>query len=588
MNTIIYLFRMYTKHLDSRVWFLILFSLGVGALDGIGLSMLMPLLESVDLDKGTDKTGFLFDITRFLGVYGSLTGVLGFMFVVFLLKAIIKFSMGYYQSRLNRSLTLKLRNKMYDSIIHVDYRYFMKYNAGHFITVMQVHLQTLITSFNGFVNFTTALVMTITYVVMAATISWQVSVVSLALGGVVMGLLSFIVKYVKALSKNIAALDKVNSQIAIQALYAFKYIVSTYSYGAIQQKYSESISAITALGLKSSIANSLTRALQELVTISLLITLIIAEVVWLKQPITAVFVILLLFYRAINQMLNIQQNYQNLTTNIGPIESADDELKNLKINKAHNGKHAITKAINTGQITLKNVYQTYRDESSWVLKDINITIEPNQTVAFVGPSGAGKSTMVDIITGLLQPSKGAILFNGLELRDVDHRTWRSRIGYVNQDVMVFDDTLWNNISMYDENANESQIESACRAANIWEFVQTCEEGLQTRIGDRGMRLSGGQKQRLSIARELYKEPELLILDEATSALDAESESIIKEAIESLKGKITVIIIAHRLSTIKNADYIYVLEKGILVERGSYEDLLMQNSKFNAMVELQSL
>jgi subfamily B ATP-binding cassette protein MsbA len=562
--------------------------LAVGALDGIGLSMLMPLLESVDLDKGTDKTGFLFDLTRFLGVYGSLTGVLGFMFVVFLMKAIVKFSMGYYQSILNRSLTLKLRNKMYDSIIHVDYRYFMKHNAGHFITVMNGHLGTLIGSFGGFVNFMTALVMTFTYVVMAATISWQVALVSLALGGIVMGLLSFIVKYVKTLSKRIAALDKVNSQIAIQALYAFKYIVSTYSYSAIQEKYTESISTITALGLKSSIANTFTRALQELVTISLLITLIIVEVVWLKQPITAVFVILLLFYRAINQMLNIQQNYQSLTTSIGKIESADDELENLELHRAPNGGIDLQRPINRGSITLTNVYQTYRDESSWVLKDISITIEPNQTIAFVGPSGAGKSTLVDLITGLLQPSKGAVLFDEVDLREIDLRTWRSQIGYVNQDVMVFDDTLWNNISMYDKNANESQIEMACRAANIWEFVQACEEGFQTRIGDRGMMLSGGQKQRLSIARELYKNPELLILDEATSALDAESESVIKEAIESLKGKMTVVIIAHRLSTIKHADKVYVMNKGKIVESGSYAELIQTKNKFYQMVEMQSL
>jgi ABC-type bacteriocin/lantibiotic exporter with double-glycine peptidase domain len=267
----------------------------VGVLDGIGLSMLMPLLESVDLGQGSDKSNFLFELTRFFGIYGSLEPVLGFMFVVFLIKAIVKFSMGYYQSHLNRNLTLTLRNKMYDAIIHVDYRYFMKYNAGHFITVMNGHLGTLISSFNVFVNLVTALVMTITYVIMAASISWQVALVSLVLGGIVTGLLSFIVKYVKDLSKKIAKHDKVNSQIAIQALYAFKYIVSTYSYTAIQQKYTESITTISELTLKSSIANTFTRALQELVTISLLIILILIEVVWLKQPITSVFVILLIF-----------------------------------------------------------------------------------------------------------------------------------------------------------------------------------------------------------------------------------------------------------------------------------------------------
>lgn len=588
MKTILYLFRIYTKHLNNRVWFLILFSVVVGALDGIGLSMLMPLLESVDLDKGTDKSGFLFELTQFLGVYGSLKGVLGFMFVIFLIKAIVKFSMGYYQSHLDRNLSLNLMNKMYAAILQVDYRYFMKYNAGHFITVMNSHLRVLIVSFNSFVRLITGLVMTTTYVVMAASISWQVALVSLFVGGSVTTLLSFIVKYVKNLSKIIATLDKTNGQIAIQALYAFKYIVSTYSFSSIQRQYSESITTISALTLKTSIANAFTQALQELVTISLLITLIIIEVVWLNQPITAVFVILLLFYRAINQMLGIQQNFQNLTTKIGQIESADDELKNLETYRAKNGFVEIKKAINTGEITLQNIHQTYRDDSSWILKDINITIKPNQTISLVGPSGAGKSTLVDIITGLLQPSEGVIRFDGIDLREVNHRSWRSRIGYVNQDVMVFDDTIWNNVSFYDKNVSASQIEFACRAANIWEFVQSCEEGLHTRIGDRGVRLSGGQKQRLSIARELYKNPELLILDEATSALDAESESIIKEAIESLKGKITVIIIAHRLATIKNSDYIYVLENGSVIERGSYDELLAKASKFKQMVELQSL
>jgi subfamily B ATP-binding cassette protein MsbA len=142
--------------------------------------------------------------------------------------------------------------------------------------------------------------------------------------------------------------------------------------------------------------------------------------------------------------------------------------------------------------------------------------------------------------------------------------------------------------MFDPEATDEKIKKACLSANIWEFVSGTEDGLQTKIGDRGIRLSGGQRQRLSIARELYKLPDLLILDEATSALDAESESVIKEAIESLKGKMTVVIIAHRLSTIKHADKVYVMDKGKIVESGSYAELIQSKNKFHQMVEMQSL
>ena len=154
--------------------------------------------------------------------------------------------------------------------------------------------------------------------------------------------------------------------------------------------------------------------------------------------------------------------------------------------------------------------------------------------------------------------------------------------------MLFDDSIWNNITLYVIDASEEKIREACESANIWEFVYGAELGLQTMIGDRGIRLSGGQRQRLSIARELYKKPDLLILDEATSALDAESESVIKEAIEKLKGTMTVVIIAHRLSTIKHADNVIVMEKGRIIESGSYNELIQSKNKFHQMVEMQTL
>lgn len=550
--------------------------------------MLMPLLQSLDLEQGNKNSGLLFSITNAIGVTGSLKGILIFVFIVFLTKALVKFGSGYYQSNLYKELYRKLKVNMYNQLLKVDYQYFSGRNTGHFITVINDHVQRMIRSFDVFVLVVTSSTMAISYVVLAGTISWQVSVVSMCLGGVIMGLMSFITKYVKKISKKISDQEKNNSQIAIQALYSFKYIVSTASFKNIEQLYKDSIESITKLQFKAQVANAFSKSLQEIATITLLISLIIVEVVLLKQPITSVFVILLLFYRAVNQLLATQINFQRLVNDLGMIDSVDEEMDRLLSNQQHFGNLEITAGLNLAHIQLKGVYLKYKDGNEWVLQDINFTICPNQTIALVGPSGAGKSTVVDLLTGLLLPDKGQILSNGIPLAEMDLIDWRSRIGYVSQEAMIFDDTLWNNICLFDKNANLERIQEAAERAHIWSFVRELENGLQTKVGDRGMRLSGGQKQRLSIARELYKKPNLLILDEATSALDADSESKIKEAIENLKGTMMVVIIAHRLSTIKHADKVLVMEKGKIMESGNYNELIKRKEKFYKMVELQML
>lgn len=215
-------------------------------------------------------------------------------------------------------------------------------------------------------------------------------------------------------------------------------------------------------------------------------------------------------------------------------------------------------------------------------------------VAFVGESGAGKSTLIDTLTLLLRPKKGNVFIDGLNAVEIDKDSWRSQIGYVSQETVVFDDTIANNICLWkgdyrkDENVRK-RVEEAAKRAYAHRFIETLQDGYETTVGDRGVRLSGGQRQRLFIARELYKNPKLLILDEATSSLDTESERYIQKSIDSLKGSMTVVIIAHRLSTIKNADLIYVLDDGEIIEQGSYDELSNdEKSRFSKMVAIQSL
>ena len=199
-----------------------------------------------------------------------------------------------------------------------------------------------------------------------------------------------------------------------------------------------------------------------------------------------------------------------------------------------------------------------------------------------------------MLTLLLKPCRGEILIDGTPSDKVDLKSWRSQIGYVSQETVVFDDTIANNICMWKGNYNTDdevrmRIEYAAGQAYAEHFIRQLSNQFNTLVGDRGVRLSGGQRQRLFLARELYKKPRLLILDEATSSLDSETEHYIQESIETLKGSTTVVIIAHRLSTIKNADYIYVLDKGRVIEQGTHRELAAKdNGTFSRMVALQNL
>ena len=231
---------------------------------------------------------------------------------------------------------------------------------------------------------------------------------------------------------------------------------------------------------------------------------------------------------------------------------------------------------------------SFKYDSKWVLRHINLTIEKGKTIALVGQSGGGKSTLVDLIPRYYDVQEGEVLIDGVNVKDLGIHDLRQLIGNVNQEAILFNDSFRNNISFGVDNATQEQIEAAARIANAHEFITESENGYDTNIGDRGSRLSGGQRQRVSIARAILKNPPILILDEATSALDTESERLVQQALERLMKTRTTVAIAHRLSTIKNADEICVIHEGQIVERGTHEELLAQNGYYKKLNDMQSL
>lgn len=237
-------------------------------------------------------------------------------------------------------------------------------------------------------------------------------------------------------------------------------------------------------------------------------------------------------------------------------------------------------------VSFENVSFSYGQNT--VLNSVSFTAEKGKMLALVGPSGGGKSTIVDLMVRFYDPESGVIRVDGEDIRNLRIFDLRNLFGMVNQDTILFNDTIFNNIAFGNKTATQDQVERAAKVANAHNFIMESENGYQTRIGDRGSKLSGGQRQRISIARAILKDPAILILDEATSALDTESEKLVQDAISNLMIGRTSVVIAHRLSTIQNADQILVLEKGRIVETGTHQSLYNQGGLYKKLVDLQSL
>ena len=255
-------------------------------------------------------------------------------------------------------------------------------------------------------------------------------------------------------------------------------------------------------------------------------------------------------------------------------------------------ENQISDAVNPKRIKLLNTQIDFKDitfkyDNTEVLKNVNFSIEKGKMIALVGQSGSGKSTLADLLARFYDLEKGKILIDNHEIKSIALTDLRSLMGIVSQESILFNDTIYNNIRLGKLDASKDEIIHAAKVANAHQFILDTKNGYQTNIGDRGNKLSGGQKQRISIARAVLKNPEILILDEATSSLDTESEKLVQNALEKLMEARTSLVIAHRLSTIKNADEIIVLDKGVIVERGTHDDLISKNGPYKKLSNLQS-
>lgn len=321
------------------------------------------------------------------------------------------------------------------------------------------------------------------------------------------------------------------------------------------------------------------------------ILLIALILVWEGRAITAIIPVLALFGAAtvrlmpvfnqvISQVATLQYNAPSVDAIYDDLKLLEEEYQNVRKDILSGN---VKKLELTREVSLKDIHYSYPDQKDKAVNGVSLNIPRGSAIAFVGESGAGKTTMVDLILGLLEPQKGAISVDGVNIEE-NIRGWQQNVGYIPQQIFLLDDSIRRNIAfgIPDDQIDEEKITAAVKASQLEELIERLPNGLDTIVGERGVLLSGGQQQRIGIARALYDNPQVLIMDEATSALDNVTEKFVIDAIEQLRGDRTIIMIAHRLTTVENCDTIYLMKNGRVTEQGTYHELIESSLEFRKM------
>jgi ABC-type multidrug transport system fused ATPase/permease subunit len=579
---------MYLKYIGSKIYIMFILSSISALLGGFGLTLLLPLFSSLDVGLSDNSNQFILIKTLHDFGINSAGRIILFILFIFLFKGAFHFLEGIYRARLQSSLLLNLKQDMFTGFENMNYKYYVSRNTGHFINVINEQINQFSVSFHLFSGFVAGAITVCTYFIIALSINWQFALISFLCGLILLFCLSKLNQSIKVLSKKSTYETGELNKFLVQALHGFKYAISTNQLKHVKLSINYSVKNLAAYLKKTNIIMAFSESIREPIAVGIVMAIFALQILYLKIPFGTVAVAMILFYRGLISITMMQTLWQKVIGRTGSIEIVDQEFTYLHREKVIDGEIELLDLAKG--IELIDVSFSYDDRV--VLDKIDLFIRVNSTIAIVGESGAGKSTLIDLLTLILKPTSGKLLIDGQSANNIRLTSWRNQIGYVSQDSVMFDDTVANNIGMWSGNyiSNEeykAKIHKAAKMARADKFISQLTNKYETLIGDRGIRLSGGQRQRLFIARELFKNPRLLILDEATSALDTESEKYIQESVDSLKGKTTVVIIAHRLSTIKNVDNIHVLDSGKVIQSGLFDELRRTNdTQFSKMVESQ--
>jgi ATP-binding cassette, subfamily C, bacterial len=557
----------------KQIFLLVVLSSAGGLLEGIGINAVIPLLTfALGLQiPATDA------ISQFIKLFFDLAGVpfvprylLAFIVILFIGKAMLSLLFTYIQIRITNEYERVTRSKLFTIALSASWPYLLKQKLGNLETVLMIDTPAsvaMLTKLSFTITIVTSLLM---YLVVAFSISPFVMFTTVMIGALVFISLRPLMDRVHGISSTRTVAYRETLHHTSEHMSGLK---SVKSFGV------ESAAIARGDGLFSQIKDLTSRLqiIQSVATqaVAPIGIIYIAGILALsfKTPfvsfaaLPAIFYLIYRIFTYVQQLQNNVQYISELAPHLERVLAYEDGALGEREEQSGDSEFNFQK-----EITFKNVSFSYESGNS-VLHDVSFSIPKGRMIGIVGPSGAGKTTCVDLLLRLLTPTNGSILVDGIDGKRIRLADWRKRIAYVSQDLFLLQDSIRNNIRFYDDSLTDAQVWEAAEMAHIADFIRSSPEGLDTQVGDRGIRLSAGQRQRIVIARALARKPEVLILDEATSSLDGESEAHIKKVIENLKGQIAIVAIAHRLSTIMGSDQLVVLQDGRVIETGSPQELL---------------
>ncbi|MBE9155758.1 ABC transporter ATP-binding protein [Nodosilinea sp. LEGE 06152] len=554
-------------------------SLLAGLFEAFGISFLLAFLQKLVEPGGEPfSTGFeWFDVT-ILGINSSPVNQLYRVSGLILLSTILRVAFSYAgiiaAERGGVRLVNNLYKKIFEQLQSLSLEFYGQTKTGEIINTLTVEITQTRQAVGTFSNIFIRAVITAAYVVMAMRISWPLTSIAVVLFSIAAASITTLNKYIRESSFPLSVARGKLSSIAVEFITGIRTVQAFATQDFERNRFYHASDQVEAATMNAVIRFASVKPIVEaLASVILVGIIVLGMTIYVPNgslQVASLLTFIFILVRMTPAVQEISGRFAELSNLQGAIHNIENFLRVDDKPYLQNGYRSfggLQKAIE-----LVAVDFGYTPEEP-VIQGITLAIPKGQTVALVGASGAGKSTLADLIARFYDPTQGQLLLDGIDLREFDITSVRQKMAIVSQETFIFNATVRGNIAYGLDNISDKDVFEAARLANALEFIESLPEGLETVLGDRGVRLSGGQRQRIAIARALLRNPEILILDEATSALDSVSERLIQQSLEELSVGRTVIAIAHRLSTIMRADKVVVMEKGHVVEQGTYQELL---------------
>lgn len=580
----------------------VIFTLFAVIFNTMNLALLAPLLSTLfsenpvftsqKPESWTDIMGYINYYTQRINLEYGAYQALKWVCLVIVLSVLLSNVFRYLSQRVMENLRihtlLNFRKAVFNNVMDLHVEYFNEQRKGNIISKIASDVQVVQYSVTSTLQvlFKEPLQL-LAYTGILFAISYKLTLFALLVIPISGFVISKIVKKLKSQASEAQELYGLMISYLDEALSGIKIIKAFNATERIKQKFHNENVRYSDLGRKMAYRQQLGSPVSEFLGVLMVAVILLyggSLVISDQSELSAAEFItyIAIFSQVMRPAKAITESFSTIHAGIAAGERVL-ELIDEKPSIQDQAQPFVIKGLEKG-ITFEHVHFSYHQKA--VLTDVSFFIPKGKTVALVGSSGGGKSTLMDLIPRFLDVTKGKILIDGLDIRSVDSNSLRANIGIVNQDSILFNDTIHTNIAFGKPEATREEIIAAAKIANADDFITKTIHGYDTNIGDRGTKLSGGQKQRLCIARAVLQNPSILLLDEATSALDTESERLVQDALNKLMVNRTTLVIAHRLSTIQNADLILVLEEGKIIEQGTHHELLYKEGRYNRLIEMQ--